>query len=321
MASVSLSRCASFTLGLCLGGILFADAALAQDVAKELEGPIVGATPFDDTMNKITKNVVPKIFNGARAVEGAYPWQVALIVSPVKDPLQGFFCSGAIYNETWIVTAAHCLVRKDPTNPLSTKLITLTPDQVRIVYGVNALQQSLPQQESSKIVLHDAFNPKTFDSDIALIQLANPIAFGQQTKSIPIAGLAQEANILREGAQLTVTGWGATSPAAEHAGLPVRTLLDGEVQFVPNNVCSRSLSGSTITSNMICTFSRAVDVCSGDSGGPIVPYRSGPDAVLLGVVSGNWVGDCGNNDYQRHTRVVSFDDWIKKCTATAGSCQ
>ena len=51
-------------------------------------------------------------------------------------------------------------------------------------------------------------------------------------------------------------------------------------------------------------------------------FRTGRslDAKLVGIVSGNWVGACGNNDYQRHTRVATFVAWIEKCSTTPDSC-
>ena len=321
MATPSFRRPRALAIGVCLTLVTAPATSVAEEAVKTTTASgFVGTTPYDDTLNKLSAKVTPKIFNGDTAADGAYPWQVALIVSPVDDPLRGFFCSGAIYSNSWVVTAAHCMVRKETPSLPGGKLLALTPDQVRIVYGVNALQANLPQQKVARIVMHDGFSWQTFDNDIALIQLVNPIAPSPLAKPIPVLSGAEEADVLKAGAQLAVTGWGATSPAGEHAGLAVRQLRDGMVRFVPRDTCVKSLSGSTITANMICTFSKFVDVCSGDSGGPIVPYRSGADAKLVGIVSGNWVGDCGNNDFQRHTRVVSFAAWIQKCSAAPETC-
>jgi secreted trypsin-like serine protease len=320
MAITSFRRCSIFAFGLwlCWGSFVFS--ALAQSAATLPPDEIVGTTPYDDTIKKLTQKSVPKVMNGDKAAEGAYPWQVALIMSPVNDPLKGFFCSGSIYSDTWIVTAAHCMFTKVPPDAPNGKLTVLLPDQMRVIYGVNTLEADLPQQKVRKVVVHDRFNTRTFDNDIALIQLTSPVASGSQATPVRLASLDQEGNILRPGAQLAITGWGATSPAGEHARLPVRQLQDGMVQFVQPKICSNYLDGSTITANMICTYSMYVDGCSGDSGGPVVPYRSGSDAKLVGIFSGSWVGACNNRAYQRHTRVATFVAWIEKCSTTPDNC-
>ena len=242
MAITSFRRCSIFAFGLWLWWGSFVLSALAQSAATLPPDEIVGTTPYDDTINKLTQKSVPKIFNGDKAPEGAYPWQVALIVSPVNDPLKGFFCSGSIYSDTWIVTAAHCMVRKVPPDAPNGKLTVLLPDQMRVVYGVNKLEADLPQQKVRKVVVHDRFNTRTFDNDIALIQLASPVTPGRQAMPVRIASLDQEADILRPNARLAVTGWGTTSPAGEQARLPVRQLRDGMVQFVPPDTCIKSLA-------------------------------------------------------------------------------
>jgi secreted trypsin-like serine protease len=288
-------------------------AVLAQDAK---DSTIVGTTPYDDTVAKFQTKLVPKIFNGEKAAAGSSPWQVALTASLIGDPIQAFFCSGSIYSETWIITAAHCLTTKDTKGKLS----VLEPGQILIVYGTNVLKPGVLEQKVAKIILHDGFNRQTFDNDIAVIKLTSSLTFDHKIKSIPVIGSAEEPAILKGGALLTVTGWGSTSPAAEHANLPVRELRVGKVEFVTDDICTSSISGNTITSNMICTSSDAVDVCTGDSGGPIVQYPTATHPKLLGVVSGNWVGDCGNYDYQRHTRIARFGSWLEKCTVSPDSC-
>jgi secreted trypsin-like serine protease len=294
--------------------------AVTQDAVDPREDSISGATPYDDTIDKFSRKVTSKIFNGNKAADGAYPWQVALIVSLIDDPIHGFFCSGSIYSETWIITAAHCLVRQESRTYPRGKLIVLTPEQLFVVYGTNVLKSGVLRAKVAKILLHDAFNKQTFDNDIALVKLATPLTLSQKATPIPVVSPVDEPKKLKERAPLTVTGWGSTSAAAEHAGLPVRQLQDGLVEFVPSDKCKLAISGSTITANMMCAYSRDVDVCTGDSGGPIIPYPTTADATLLGVISGNWVGDCGNMVYKRHTRVARFETWIKNCSAAPDSC-
>ena len=45
----------------------------------------------------------PYIINGEEAKAGAWPWHVQIFLNEMLT------CGGSIINETWILTAAHCL--------------------------------------------------------------------------------------------------------------------------------------------------------------------------------------------------------------------
>jgi hypothetical protein len=67
---------------------------------------------------------MPKIVGGNDAVRGQFPWQVMF-----WDPQRSVFCGGALLNERWLISAAHCF------RPSSSGL-TLPPlDQVIVKLG------------------------------------------------------------------------------------------------------------------------------------------------------------------------------------------
>ena len=49
-------------------------------------------------------NIIPYIIGGRNAIDGDAPWQVKLV-----DTYANLICGGSIINETWILTAAHCI--------------------------------------------------------------------------------------------------------------------------------------------------------------------------------------------------------------------
>ena len=61
-----------------------------------------GSEDYRAAVDRFLAGRPPKIVGGLPAPEGAYPFQVALLVSWIGEPLQAHFCGGSIYNEQWI---------------------------------------------------------------------------------------------------------------------------------------------------------------------------------------------------------------------------
>jgi secreted trypsin-like serine protease len=261
---------------------------------------------FDDTVLRFLRNQTPKIVGGKPAAPGEYPWQVSLVVSWIANPNQGHFCGGTIYNNQWIVTAAHCLVR-------------VRAADVHLVGGTNVLLPGVHRVNVARIIMHKNYNAGTSDEDIALIELKSPLALGTTMQQIGLLEPSEEPAVLVKDKVLTVTGWGATAQGAA----VVRDLQEVDVPFVTREVCNDPLSyNGKITENMICAGKAAggVDSCQGDSGGPIVYRPSGSAPKLVGVVS--WGEGCARpGKYGVYTRVARYNSWVKNCIANATGCQ
>src|SRR5947207_430435 len=94
--------------------ILVSDLCWSQDLKNTPEVTRVQnrSADYNDTVKRFVNGLAPKVVGGTPAAEGAYPWQVSLVVSWIADLGAGHFCAGSIYNERWIVTAAHCVESK-----------------------------------------------------------------------------------------------------------------------------------------------------------------------------------------------------------------
>lgn len=272
----------------------------------ELRTPVRGAPDFDDVVDRYVNRKAPKIVNGTPAADGAYPWQVSLTVSWIADPGRAHFCGGSIYNERWIVTAAHCLAQ-------------LKAEDVVVVSGTNALKQGVTRTNAVRLVVHKDFVPQTYDHDVALVELFEPLAIGAKVKPIALLDAAGEATAYAAGHDLVVTGWGATS----EGGNVVRNLQQVTIPAVTRETCNDPLSyNGKITANMICAGKAEgnVDSCQGDSGGPLVDGAGGASPKLAGIVS--WGEGCARpGKYGVYTRVPKFAAWIAQCTATPDTCR
>jgi secreted trypsin-like serine protease len=304
------SRCTAVLGCLLLAG-LAGGAAMAQTTATEKldarKGLTRGAADFDDTVDRYLKRKAPKIVGGVEAKDGAYPWQVSLTVSWIADPGQAHFCGGSIFNERWIVTAAHCLAK-------------LRPEDIVVVAGTNRLEHGVLRINAARIIVHKDYAPLTSDNDVGLVELFDALPSGAaKIKPVALLEAGQEGQVVTPGRGLMVTGWGATS----QGGKTVRVLNEVEVPFVTREVCNDPLSyAGKITGNMICAGKAegGVDSCQGDSGGPLVADPASANPRLVGVVS--WGEGCAKpGKYGVYTRVVNYAAWIAGCTAAPDTCR
>ncbi|CAB1326678.1 unnamed protein product, partial [Coregonus sp. 'balchen'] len=121
------------------------------------------------------------------------------------------------------------------------------------------------------------FNPKTFNNDIALVELTSPVVLSERVTPVCLPS-------------------GLEPPT----GSPCLS------------TCRSALGKELVTNTMLCAgyLSGGVDSCQGDSGGPLIyeDHVSGR-FQLQGITS--WGDGCGEKGKPGvYTRVSAFSDWI-----------
>lgn len=229
-----------------------------------------------------------RIVGGDLEKQGGSPWQVLIRRS------DGYgFCGGTLVSDRWVVTAAHCLEEN--------------ADHVTIG-DYDKKRPDLGEQliKVQKAIVHPHFHAFTFDSDVALLYLAQPVAFSAAAipACLPDRHLAQY--LLKDGNRGQVTGWGTT----QYLGRSSRFLRKVVLPVIGHQECRMS-TDQVITDNMFCAgyLEAPRDSCSGDSGGPfVVHYRD--TWFLTGVVS--WGEKCAaKGKYGVYTRLGNFLSWIQ----------
>uniref|UniRef100_A0A8C6FHG1 Peptidase S1 domain-containing protein n=1 Tax=Moschus moschiferus TaxID=68415 RepID=A0A8C6FHG1_MOSMO len=224
-----------------------------------------------------------RIVNGEDAVPGSWPWQVSLQTS------SGFhFCGGSLISEDWVVTAAHCGVRKGHL----------------VVAGVSdqgSEEEAGQVLRVAEVFEHPQWDPRAVRNDVALLKLAAPARLSAAVAPVCLPGADAS---FPAGSLCAVTGWGKTRYNAFNT--PDK-LQQATLPILSNADC-KEFWGSKITDVMICAGASGISSCMGDSGGPLVCQKDGA-WTLAGIVS--WGSSrCSPFLPGVYARVSKFIPWI-----------
>ncbi|GJQ80977.1 hypothetical protein Trydic_g4793 [Trypoxylus dichotomus] len=240
------------------------------------------------------------VIGGESASLGDFPHIASLHVEG-DEPGQTVWgnCAGSLISETFVVTAAHCVVRVDNKVPVLVRL-----GEIDFLGDTNnATSQKIPVQE---VIVHPDYKHIHGLNDIALLRLKKPAVFTQYVQPVCLNTNTDIQN------EFTVAGWGLTNITTEEIS---RFLQKAYVSPYDLNKCNETYFNSprprAILPMQLCALSLNTtrqDTCQGDSGGPM-QIDSNRVVFLVGITS--FGRSCAGPTPSVYTRVSNFVDWIE----------
>ncbi|XP_015174543.1 PREDICTED: trypsin-2-like [Polistes dominula] len=267
----------------------------AEQCRENLQKENIGEISKSETTNvyfdteMINYNISGRIVNGTKAAISQFPHQVSLRRSWSGN----HFCGGSIVSEHIILTAAHCMYRNDEV---------ILPWTVMVVGGemqLDRMTKAGQKRGVREIIVHQQFNPKTYQNDIAILQLKVPFKFTPQLKPIQLP-----KDQVPPGTICQVSGWGYPS---EDFPIVTNDLMYVDMPILSMENCRKLLENVTnLPPGMYCAgyIDGLKDACQGDSGGGMVC-----DGVLMGIVSAG--EGCARPKLPGiYTDVLFYKHWI-----------
>lgn len=173
------------------------------------------------------------------------------------------------------------------------------------VLGITETRQERVTVFPSGYRIHAQYNPTTMLNNIATAIMPTAVIFKPHIQP-SLLPFSIEADLLFDGLNARVAGWGRISP----------TSMATELRFISNVVmtnaeCAAIHGNTLIQATTLCTATSvtAGSICSGDSGSPLVlQHRS--RMVQVAIANIDESADCFAGLPARYTRITPYLDWI-----------
>ncbi|XP_052780952.1 uncharacterized protein LOC128217682 isoform X2 [Mya arenaria] len=255
------------------------------------------------------------ISKGDDADQKEHPWHVTMLRADENGTLS-LICGATVISQNYLITAAHCIISFPGGKE------KFMPKNVKLNFASNRCTTSNDMKTFKRYIIHEDFNKTAlFDSDIALIELDEPLEYSSNIRPACLQDSTYINRRLLEDRRTSLS-WGRVVGCGRQGSRGSSNLPENfqslYMPYVKREDCIYNLNGSRfqviLTNNMFCAgkLNRDVgDVCAGDAGGGLLMEVHGEFRwVLTGIVSFG-IGGCDNpHSYSMFTNVGNFYEWI-----------
>ncbi len=229
------------------------------------------------------------IFGGSYAGIEEISWQAAIlseteISGPTPSLQAAFVCGATIVDETWVLTAWHCV--KD-----------FSAKELVIAYALADLRELDQKGLLSQV---EKIHMAPDGADLAMLQV-DKLVLDRVTASA--IALNENGFIPAVDSSLNASGWGL---AGFFAPLPEEWKLRSAHLSVVESLRCNYRSPESAQKRLLCVWANDAGTCPLDSGGPLTVHNG--SQLLVGIIT---KGKCNRSIHGRHARVSYSIDWIK----------
>lgn len=237
-----------------------------------------------------------RIVGGEDALVHEFPYQVSLQLRNPVSGLSRHFCGGTILNNSYVLTAAHCKLKREDIQ------------DIRVIAGAHNFSNKTGFEQTSsveKFVNHPEYTEGVGPDDIAVIKLSMPFNF---TDNVQAANLPESD--LNATGMATLSGWGYIS--TDYTDVRPKVLQKAELEIFDDQQC-RKLYTTVYEDTNLCAghLPGVPNACKGDSGGPLAQTED-LNTYVIGVVSWGYYPCGARNRPTVFAEVAHYVDWIKE---------
>uniref|UniRef100_A0A3Q3JKQ5 Peptidase S1 domain-containing protein n=1 Tax=Monopterus albus TaxID=43700 RepID=A0A3Q3JKQ5_MONAL len=137
-----------------------------------------------------------RIVGGSPAPPGSWPWLVNLQLDG------GLMCGGVLVDSSWVVFDHYIFSPSHFSFSTSAAAVVSTTGQMTLMSSTKLFSLITHQ---SDVLLFLQFNPKTFNNDIALVELTSPVVLSEHVTPVCLPSGMEPPT----GSSCLVAGWGS----------------------------------------------------------------------------------------------------------------
>ncbi|KAI7808444.1 hypothetical protein IRJ41_004962 [Triplophysa rosa] len=210
-------------------------------------------------------------------------------------------CGGMLIKENYVLTAAHCLNRRDFSGMKHLEVVLGA-------HNIHLKEKSQQRIQVKKYIPHPWFeqnNEKNYSYDIMLLKLKTKAKLNKFVEVVPLPNKYVETPAH---GNCSIAGWGMTNTNIKK---PSSILYEITLELQSNKKCEKMWQKYFDSARQMCTVSNGREAfCQGDSGSPLIC-----ESKLLGIASYTSPDVCTNTLYPEvYVKIPAFLRWIKKHT-------